>query len=123
MAGKRAELQEDTQFRIMRLLASQPEMSQRELAKAAGVSAGCVHYVLSALVDMGYVKFSNFTAAEDKRRYAYILTPLGIAEKALITKRFLVRKIAEYNALRNEIDALQSEIEPDFAPIVVKQVK
>lgn len=85
-------------------------MSQRDLAEAAGVSVGGMHYVLNALIDKGFVKLGNFTASEDKRRYAYILTPKGIAQKAALTHRFLKRKRAEYEALRAEIEALQAEI-------------
>lgn len=111
MASKRTKLQEDTHFRVLRLLQENPEMSQRELSEAVGVSVGGMHYVLSALIEKGLVKLGNFTAAEDKRRYAYILTPKGVAEKATITKRFLDRKIEEYDALKAEIEALTSEIE------------
>ena len=93
MTRKRTKLQEDTHFRVLRLLQENPEMSQRELAAEVGVSVGGMHYVLNALIEKGFVKLGNFTAAEDKRRYAYILTPRGIAEKAAITKRFLERKI------------------------------
>ena len=57
-------------------------MTQRELAKAVGVSNGGIHYVLNALLDKGMIKLGNFTAAEDKRRYAYVLTQQGIAAKA-----------------------------------------
>jgi hypothetical protein len=53
----------------------------------------------------------NFSASEDKRRYAYILTPTGLAEKAAITKRFLARKIEEYEALKAEIEELRDEID------------
>jgi hypothetical protein len=53
----------------------------------------------------------NFSASEDKRRYAYILTPTGLAEKAAITKRFLARKIEEYEAVKAEIEELQDEID------------
>ena len=111
MTNKRTKLQEDTHFRVLRLLQENPEMSQRELAEAVGVSVGGIHYVLNALIDKGLVKLGNFTAAEDKRRYAYILTPKGLAQKALITKRFLVRKIEEYEALKSEIEELQREVE------------
>ena len=72
--------------------------------------------MLNALIEKGLVKLGNFTAAEDKRRYAYILTPRGIAEKAAITKRFLERKIEEYDALKAEIEALSAEIDTDSAP-------
>ena len=113
MTSKRTKLQEDTHFRVLRLLQENPEMSQRELAEAVGVSVGGIHYVLNALIDKGLVKLGNFTAAEDKRRYAYVLTPKGIARKATLTRAFLVRKMEEYEALREEIEALSSELEID----------
>jgi EPS-associated MarR family transcriptional regulator len=111
MTSKRTKLQEDTHFRVLRLLQENPEMSQRELAATVGVSVGGMHYVLNALIEKGLVKLGNFTAAEDKRRYAYILTPLGISEKAAITRRFLARKKEEYVALKSEIEDLASEID------------
>ena len=66
--------------------------------------------MLNALIEKGLVKLGNFTAAEDKRRYAYVLTPKGISEKAAITRRFLARKIEEYEVLKAEIDELSAEI-------------
>lgn len=111
MVIKRTKLQEDTHFRVLRLLQENAEMSQRELAKAVGVSVGGMHYVLNALIDKGLLKLGNFTAAEDKRRYAYVLTPKGIARKAVLTRAFLLRKMEEYEALKEEIEALSSELE------------
>lgn len=84
-------------------------MSQRDLAKAVGVSVGRMNYVLNALVDKGLVKLGNFTAAKDKRRYAYVLTPQGISKRAALTRSFLARKMAEYEALKAEIEDLKSE--------------
>ena len=107
MTSKRSKLQEDTQFRVLRLLEDNPEMSQREVADRVGISVGGIHYVLNALIAKGLVKLGNFTAAQDKRRYAYILTPQGISQKAAMTKRFLVRKVDEYEALREEIEELR----------------
>lgn len=111
MSSKRTKLQEDTHFRVLRLLQENPEMSQRELAEAVGVSVGGIHYVLNALVEKGLVKFVNFRAAVDKRRYAYVLTPKGITQKALLARAFLLRKMKEYEALREEIDAIQVEMD------------
>jgi len=118
MTSKRSKLQEDTHFRVLRLLQDNPEMSQRELAQAVGISVGGTHYVLNALIEKGLVKLGNFTASEDKRRYAYVLTPKGLAQKALITKRFLERKIEEYKALKSEIEELRREVvlHEDAAP-------
>lgn len=111
MTSKRTKLQEDTHFRVIRLLQENPEMSQRDLAAAVGVSVGGIHYVLNALIEKGFVKLGNFKAAEDKRRYAYILTPKGIARKAALTRAFLARKMEEYEALKEEIEALQVDLD------------
>ncbi len=111
MTSKRTKLQEDTHFRVLRLLQENPEMSQRELAAAIGVSVGGIHYVLNALIEKGLVKLGNFTASEDKRRYAYVLTPRGVARKAALTRAFLVRKMEEYETLREEIKALTQEMD------------
>lgn len=111
MTSKRTKLAEDTHFRVLRLLQDNPEMSQRELAEAVGVSVGGIHYVLNALIEKGLVKLGNFTAADDKRRYAYVLTPKGIVQKAALTREFLARKMEEYWALKQEIDQLVDEIE------------
>lgn len=118
MAGQRSKVQEDVRFRVLRLLHENPELSQRDLAKAVGISNGSAHYLLTALVEKGLIKIGNFTAAQDKRRYAYILTPKGIAEKAAITKRFLERKIQEYDALKAEIAELKEELGDDAVPNV-----
>ena len=99
-------------FRILRYLEEDPEMTQRELARAVGVSVGSLHYTLNALVETGLVKMGNFTAAPDKRRYVYILTPGGLAEKAALTQRFLRRKMKEYEALKTEIADLRKGLEP-----------
>ena len=117
VTDRRDALQEDMRFRLLRLLAESPEMSQRDLARAVGISLGSVNFQLKALVDKGMIKLGNFSANPDKRRYAYILTPRGIAAKAALTRRFLVRKRAEYDALSAEIEALQSEVDGGFKPV------
>lgn len=110
MTTSRNRLQDDVRFRLLRLLQDNPELSQRQLAAAVGISVGGLHYVLKALVDKGWVKIGNFTASRDKRRYAYVLTPKGLAAKAALTQRFLRRKSAEYEALKAEIAALRDEL-------------
>lgn len=110
MAGSRDTMRDDVRFRVLRLLQDNPEMSQRELAKATGISVGAAHYILNALIEKDFVKLGNFQSANDKRRYAYILTHKGIAEKAATTKRFLARKIEEYEALKVELDTLREEL-------------
>ncbi len=104
---RQKQLQEDTRFRVLGLLESEPNINQREMAKALGVSLGGVNYCLRALVAKGLVKMHNFQENENKLGYAYLLTPQGMAEKLALTANFLQRKQQEYAALRAEIEALQ----------------
>ena len=99
-------------FRILRHLEENPEMTQRELARAVGLSVGSLHYKLNALVEAGLVKLDNVTDATDKRRFAYRLTPGGMSEKASLTQRFLRRRIKEYEALKAEIADLRGDVKP-----------
>ena len=102
-------LDDEIRYKVLKLLDIDPDMSQRQLAKALGVSLGKTNFCLKALVDRGLVKARNFKNNPSKRGYAYILTPHGLEEKAKITSRFLKRKIAEYEALRLEIESLKKE--------------
>ena len=111
MISRQAKLQEDTNFRLMKLLQNNPDLSQREMAKALGISFGGVNYCLNALIDKGLVKMQNFSQSKNKFGYVYLLTPTGMTEKAALTSNFLNRKMDEYEALKIEIQTLKSEIE------------
>jgi EPS-associated MarR family transcriptional regulator len=96
-------------FRVLHLLEEEPRLTQRELANKLGISLGGVNYCLKALIEVGHIKAGNFKKNPDKSVYLYLLTPKGIAEKASLTAGFLKRKMAEYHALKKEIDAIQSK--------------
>jgi len=95
----------------MRRLHQTPRVTQRALAKDLGVGLGTINFCFQALVEKGLVKMQNFSQSKNKLRYAYMLTPAGVAEKSKLTAEFLRRKAVEYETLRAEIDALQSELE------------
>ena len=109
MPSRQDQLQEDTYFRVMRLLQEDPGMTQREMARRLGVSLGGINYCLQALVDKGWIKIQNFQRSERKMAYAYLLTPSGLASKAALTARFLQRKMQEFEALKAEIQSLQND--------------
>ncbi len=106
----KAKIQEEARFKILRLLHENPELTQRELGERVGVSLGAVNYCLKALIERGLVKADNFSKSPNKLGYAYVLTPAGIAEKTVLTGRFLNQKIIEYHALRIQIDVLSKEM-------------
>ena len=95
---------------MLRLLELNPQMKQRELAAAAGVSLGKTNYCINALLEKGLIKMQNFKSNKRKLAYAYLLTPAGIAEKAVLTQRFLQRKMHEYEVLKAEIELLKQEV-------------
>jgi EPS-associated MarR family transcriptional regulator len=97
---------EETHYKVLKILEQNPQVSQREL----GVSLGKANYCLKALIEKGLVKANNFKNSANKRAYIYVLTPRGIDAKAKISVRFLQRKLDEYEALRAEIEELQSEL-------------
>ncbi|MCC7487968.1 MAG: MarR family EPS-associated transcriptional regulator [Burkholderiales bacterium] len=103
-------LTDEYRCKILRLLEAQPQLTQRELARALGVSLGRVNFCLKALVEKGLVKAANFRNSNNKKAYLYVLTRRGIGEKARATARFLDRKLAEYEALRREIETLRREV-------------
>jgi len=111
MTSRQAKIQEDTHFRIMRILQENPDLTQRELADQLGMSVGGLNYCLKALIDKGFVKMQNFQNSKNKFKYVYLLTPQGITEKVTLTSRFLKRKMEEYEALKVEIEALKSEVD------------
>ena len=104
-------LTDPQRLELLKLLQDQPQMSQRDLAQAMGVSLGKANYCLKALMEKGLVKLENFRANPDKRQYAYLLTPAGMKEKTRITMAFLRNKVAEYEALEKEIEQLRGDLE------------
>ena len=102
---------EDARFRVLKLLEDQPDLSQRDIATKLGVSLGAVNYCIHGLIEKGSVKSERFFSSGKKWKYAYVLTPKGIVERAGLASRFLQRRVREYEALRREIEALESEID------------
>ena len=108
--NKLAGFQDEIQLQVLRRLHQTPEVSQRRLAKELGISLGSVNFCFQALVEKGWVKMQNFSRSNNKLRYAYLLTPVGVAQKSKLTAEFMKRKVAEYEALKLEIESLRSEI-------------
>ena len=107
MASRRKEYYEDARVRVLNMINENPQMTTREIAQKIGISNGSAYYLLTSLIDKGFVKLLNFSQNKQKLRYSYLLTPKGIREKSLITSIFLDRKKQEFEALREEINSLE----------------
>jgi EPS-associated MarR family transcriptional regulator len=102
-------LTDEYRYKILKELEANPEISQRELAKGLGISLGKANYCINALIERGLIKARNFRNSQNKAAYMYYLTPKGMEAKAGITVKFLKYKMAEYEALKAEIEHLQQE--------------
>ncbi|MDB2554182.1 MarR family EPS-associated transcriptional regulator [Porticoccaceae bacterium] len=103
-------LSNENTLQALKLLEKNPELTQRELAAELGLSLGKTHYMVKALIDIGWIKLDNFQRSNNKWGYAYLLTPMGLAEKAAMTVRFLARKQEEYRQLERQIAVLSVEV-------------
>jgi EPS-associated MarR family transcriptional regulator len=102
-------LTDEYRYKILKLVEADPEISQRELARALDISLGKANFCLKALINVGLVKATNFKNNKNKLAYMYLLTPSGIEAKAAITLRFLKQKIQQHELLIQEIEALRED--------------
>lgn len=116
MASDATVLSEENHLKLLRLLEANPDMSQRDLAHALGISLGKTNYCVKSLLDKGLVKIQNFKNSRNKWAYAYLLTPAGISAKADLTLKFLKIKMSEYESLKVEIQQLKQEAEKSPNP-------
>jgi len=101
---------QELELETLKLLEKSPNITQRNLSSELGISLGKAHYILRELIDIGCVKLENFRRSDNKVGYIYLLTPQGIKKKTEVSKRFLARKLIEYEKLKEKIEQLQDEI-------------
>ena len=102
-------LTDEYRYKILKILATNPEISQRDLAKKLDISLGRVNFCLKALIEKGLLKASNFRNNQNKMAYMYLLTSQGLEEKTVITARFLKLKLQERAKLQAEIQELRND--------------
>ena len=103
-------LSDEHRYKILKILEANPQINQRELAGALGISLGKANFCLQALIEKGLIKANNFKNSQNKKAYMYLLTRKGLSVKTSATVYFLKRKVAEYEMLRQEIEALKREV-------------
>lgn len=104
-------LSDEVRYRLLKHLADDPHASQRDLARALGISLGKVNYCLRALIEKGLVKARRFSDSDNKAAYAYVLTPRGLEERLNATRAFLRIKMAEYDLVAAQIRELANELD------------
>lgn len=115
--NQRLKIDTEESLMLMRVIDTNPQMTQRELSSHLGLSLGKINFLMKAMIEKGFVKANNFKNSNNKIAYLYYLTPRGIEEKAKITYRFLKLKLAEYERLEEEIRQLEQEVNSKQFPV------
>ena len=101
----------DKTFQVLDALDRHDIANQRQLAEHAGISLGQVNYIVKSLMQKGMVKIGNFRKSPHKIGYMYLLTPKGLRTKSQLAVKFVMRKLAEYEDLRERLGERLSFIE------------
>ena len=62
----------EIRYRLLKLLESNPNLTQRQMAEEMGFSLGKFNYCLKELVKKGIVKIERFTSSDNKAGYLYL---------------------------------------------------
>lgn len=85
-------------LQLLSEISGEEPLSQRELSRRLGIAVGLVNSYLKNLVSKGYVRVKNFPS----NRYAYLLTPQGIAEKSRLAYQHLSYFTSLYTVARQD---------------------
>ena len=106
-------LDAETRYQLLKLLAAEPDLTQRAMAKKLGFSLGKMNFCLSQLIKKGFVEMRRVGSCGDKSKIHYLITPHGLEEKAAAAVRFLKRKLREYEEIKKQIDELYRDLKQD----------
>ncbi|MDD2734701.1 MAG: winged helix-turn-helix transcriptional regulator [Desulfuromonadaceae bacterium] len=85
-------------LQLLTEISGEEPLSQRELSRRLGIAVGLVNSYLKNLVSKGFVRVKNFPS----NRYAYLLTPQGIAEKSRLAYQHLSYFTSLYTVARKD---------------------
>ncbi len=96
---------EDLEFEVLSLLISEPEISQRELARRLGASLGRINSCVQTMIESGNMKRDNTTNDQTGAALGCAVTDSGMARRAALAGSYLLRKRAELDRLAGQIAA------------------
>jgi DNA-binding MarR family transcriptional regulator len=85
-------------FQLLSEVADERPVSQRELAKRLGIALGLVNSYLKNFIAKGFIRIKDYP----QNRYAYLLTPNGIAEKARLAYQHVNYFTSLYTVTRQD---------------------
>ncbi|WP_027622342.1 winged helix-turn-helix transcriptional regulator [Acetivibrio clariflavus] len=104
----------DKQLLLLRELHLNPVTTQRNIAKAVGLSLGSVNELIKQMVNMGILKIEKIS----QKKVIYNLTSLGITQRAEGTYKYISEAYAFLNELNKRIDDLLNGINGNNAVVL-----
>ncbi len=92
----------DRELTLLEEIEHDPDVSQATLAVQLGVAVGTVNWHLKRLVGKGYVKVKRL----QRRKLRYLITPEGVAFRALLTVNYIETSLHLYRKTRQRVHEL-----------------
>jgi len=83
-------------LRILTAITEEEDVTQRGLAKSLGIALGLTNLYVKRLSRKGYIKVTTIPS----RRFRYLLTPRGFAEKTRLTYEYMALSLDLYRKTR-----------------------
>lgn len=96
----------DRELTLLEQIEHDPDVTQASLAAQLGVAVGTVNWHIKRLVSKGYVKVKR----AQRRKLRYIITPEGLAFRALLTVDYIESSMRLYRRTRQRVRDLLGQI-------------
>ncbi|MEN8237075.1 MAG: hypothetical protein ABFQ95_05990 [Pseudomonadota bacterium] len=101
------QIKSEVMLRLMESVEHSPKVSQRKRASELGVAMGLVNSYLKRAITKGWIRAKEVPA----HRYAYYLTPQGLAEKGQLATEYLTSSFTFFRSARGQCLDLFAECE------------
>ncbi|MDX1435237.1 MAG: winged helix-turn-helix transcriptional regulator [Anaerolineales bacterium] len=93
-------------LKLLEQIESNPDATQASMASQLGVAVGTVNWHIKRLISKGYVKVKR----AERKKLRYIITPEGIAHRALLTVDYIDQQFQLYRRTRDHVGDLLAEV-------------
>jgi DNA-binding MarR family transcriptional regulator len=96
----------DRELTLLEQIERDPDVSQATLAAQLGVAVGTVNWHMKRLISKGYLKVKRL----QRRKLRYIITPEGLAFRALLTVDYIENSMRLYRRTRQHVRELLVQV-------------
>lgn len=94
---------------LLEKIENDPDVTQADLATQLGVAVGTVNWHLKRLISKGYVKVMR----AERRKLRYLITPEGLAKRALLTVDYIEQQFLLYRRIRGKVKDVLVALQKD----------